>query len=37
MPARDERGQVSVLIIGFAAVLLLAIAVVIDCMFGNTT
>jgi len=27
---RDERGQVSVLIIGFAAVLLLAIAVVID-------
>lgn len=27
---RDERGQVSVLIIGFAAILLLAIAVVID-------
>lgn len=30
MRVRDERGQVSVLIIGFAAVLLLAIAVVID-------
>src|SRR5690349_23724603 len=27
---RDERGQVSVLVIGFAAVLLLAVAVVID-------
>lgn len=27
---RDERGQVSVLIIGFAAVLMLAVAVVID-------
>ncbi len=30
MPRRDDSGQVSVLIIGFAAVLLLAIAVVID-------
>ena len=29
-PRRDDAGQVSVLIIGFAAVLLLAIAVVID-------
>jgi len=30
MPRRDDSGQVSVLIIGFAAVLMLAIAVVID-------
>ena len=30
MPRRDDSGQVSVLIVGFAAVLLLAIAVVID-------
>jgi len=28
--ARDERGQVTVMIIGFAAILLLAIAVVVD-------
>lgn len=30
MPPRDELGSVSVLIIGFAAVLLLAVAVVVD-------
>lgn len=29
-PKRDERGQVTVLIIGFAAILLVAIAVVVD-------
>lgn len=30
MPRRDDRGSVSVLVIGFAAVLVLGIAVVID-------